>query len=108
MLFLMKNAWELGCYLVPGALLGFGLAVLPRRELLGRRKDPARQWLLRAAPEGALTAGWLLLAATLLVRWAGQGLPEPLLLAFCLALDAAALGGVAVWLLRELRLPETV
>lgn len=100
MLFYTRYFWALVCYLAPGMLLGFGLAVLPRRELLGRGLSPDRRWLLWALPEGALSVGWLLMAATMLVRWAGQGLPGSLLVGCCLALDAAALGGMAVWALR--------
>lgn len=43
---------SLVCYLVPGMLLGFGLAVLPRRELMGRSVSPQRG--LRSKQKGGL------------------------------------------------------
>lgn len=91
------------CYLVPGLLLGFGLAVFPRRELLGRRLPPHRRWLLQVLPERALTVGWLLLAGTLLLRWGGTGTTWELLVGRCILLDAMTLGGMGVWTARDLR-----
>lgn len=85
------------CFLMPGMLLGFGLAVFPRRELLGRGLPPQQRWLLQALPERALTAGWLLLAGTLLLRWGGTGTPEALLMGRCILLDIMALGGMGAW-----------
>ena len=40
MLFLMARLWPVVYYLFPGLLLGFGLAVLPHREQLGRELPP--------------------------------------------------------------------
>lgn len=99
---------ELFCFLTPGALLGFGFAVFPQREILGKELPPRRRWLLRALPEAALSTGWLLMAATLLVRWGCQGLPGLFPLACCLALDLTALGGLTAWVLRERRLAEQI
>lgn len=106
MLLLIGRLWPVVCYLVPGALLGFGFAVLPYREVLGKELSPCRRWLLRALPEAALSTGWLLMAATLLVRWGCQELPGLFPLACCLALDFTALGGLTAWALRERRLAE--
>lgn len=94
---------SLVCYLVPGMLLGFGLAVLPRRELMGRRVSPQRRRLLWVLPEQALAVGWLLTAGTLLLRWGGKGLPGELLMGRCFLLDAMALGGIGIWSVRGLR-----
>lgn len=91
------------CYLVPGMLLGFGLAVLPRRELLGRVLPPNRRWLLLVLPEKALAAGWLLTAGTLLLCWGGTGTPGELLMGRCILLDVMALGGMGLWTAGELR-----
>lgn len=91
----------LTCYLVPGMLLGFGLAVMPQRELLGRSIFSRRRRLLWVLPERALTVGWLLMAGTLLLRWGGSGLPGGLLTGRCILLDMMALGGMGAWAVRE-------
>lgn len=92
------------CYLIPGMLLGFGLAVFPRRELLGRGLPPHRRWLLRTLPEYSLTVGWLLTAGTLLLRWGGTGTPGELLVGRCILLDLLALVGMGVWVAEEPRM----
>ena len=76
----MDRLWPAVYYLIPGLLLGFGLAVLPHREQLGRELPPARRWLLRSLPERALATGWLLMAATLQFT---ASLPNAWYLEFC-------------------------
>lgn len=99
----MEFLRSLACYLVPGMLLGFGLAVLPRRELLGRGLPPHQRWLFQVLPERALAVGWLLTAGTLLLRWGGKGLPGELLAGRCILLDVMALAGMGAWAVKELR-----
>lgn len=103
MLFLMGRLWPAVYYLIPGLLLGFGLAVLPHREQLGRELPPARRWLLRSLPERALATGWLLMAATLLAH---NLLEEPrLILGACLVLDAVSMAGLALVVWRGAMVP---
>lgn len=103
MLFLMARLWPVVYYLFPGLLLGFGLAVLPHREQLGRGLPPARRWLLRSLPERALATGWLLMAATLLAH---NLLEEPgLVLGACLVLDAVSMAGLALVVWRGAMVP---
>lgn len=94
---------SLVCWLIPGMLLGFGLAVLPRRELLGRSVSPRRRRLLKTLPERSLTAGWLLAAGTLLLRWGGTGTAAELVAGRCVLLDLMALGGLGAWTVLEPR-----
>lgn len=96
----MEFFQSLVCFLVPGLLLGFGLAVLPRRELLCRGRSPRRRWLLRVLPERALAVGWLLTAGTMLLCWGGAGTPGELLVGRCLLLDMMSLAGMVVWTAR--------
>lgn len=98
----MEFFQTLGCFVVPGMLLGFGFAVLPRRELLGRGLSPRQRWLLWSLPERALTIGWLLLAGTFLLRWGGTGTPGDLLAGRCILLDVMVLGGMGAWAVEDL------
>lgn len=100
----MEMIRTLVCYLIPGMLLGFGLAVFPRRELLKRSVPPRRRWLLRTLPERSLTVGWLLTAGTLLLRWGGTGAAAELVVGRCILLDLMALGGMGVWTAGEPRI----
>ena len=103
MYLLMARLWPAVYYLIPGLLLGFGLAVLPHREQLGRELPPARRWLLRSLRERALATGWLLMAATLLAH---NLLEEPgLVLGACLALDAVSMAGLALVVWRGAMVP---
>jgi len=97
MLFFLRHAGSVTYYLVPGMLLGFGLAVYPHRDVLCRGAGLPRRWrgAIRALPEAAMKAGWLLMAATLLLCQAGGQLPAQVLAACCFLLDMAAVGAVA-------------
>jgi len=96
LLFLLRHAGEMAYYLVPGMLLGFGLAVYPHREALCRGTGLPRRWrgAVRVLPEAAMKAGWLLMAATLLLCQAGGQLPAQVLAGCCFLLDMAAVGAV--------------
>lgn len=99
MLLLIGRLWPVVCYLVPGALLGFGFAVLPHREALARERSSLRR-VVQAAPWAALRVGWALLGGTLMAH---HLLWEPsLVLGVCLLMDLAALGGLVLLVRREL------
>lgn len=95
---------SLVCWLIPGMLLGFGLAVFPRRELLKRSVPPRRRRLLQMLSERSLTVGWLLTAGTLLLRWGGTGTAAELVVGRCILLDIMALGGMGIWAAGEPRI----
>lgn len=86
----------IGPCLFPGMLLGFGFAVYPRREALGRRFSPGGRRLWMALPGAALQVGWLLMGATLLTQRLGEffGAAGWRVLTWCLTLDAMAVGAV--------------
>ena len=99
MLLLIGRLWPVVCYLVPGALLGFGFAVLPHPEALARELPPVRR-VVQAAPWAALRVGWALLGGTLMAH---HLLWEPsLVLGVCLLMDLAALCGLVLLVRREL------
>ena len=75
-----ESLWGLLGYLAPGFFLGMGFALRKVREDLAR---------------AALPVGWGLLPASILVQGLGGAAPGRAF-AFCLALDAVALG--AFWI----------